>query len=138
MIPEAVSYTHLRAEEHGTVDLIDHHVLRHMTEAALRILLVLHILPLLDHRHIGHPCHKQQAGQGQAHADGHHQVENHCEEEGKQQHRRVALGGAAHHLKEGPPAAHIIGHHQQDGGDAGHGDQGRQGHKEQDVYKRQG
>ena len=63
-----------RTEEHGAGDLVDHDVGGHGLKPALVVLGILHILPLPDHGHVGHACHEQQTGQGQAHGNGHHQI----------------------------------------------------------------
>ena len=80
------------AEKHRTADLIYHDIGRYRLQATLFISRVLHILPLLDDRYVGHTLHKQQAGQGQPHPNGPHQIKGYCEDESEDQNRDVTFG----------------------------------------------
>ena len=111
------------AEEHGTGDL------HHLDPGCGNYIVVLRdAFPHVEL--VCHPLHKQQAGQHQAHANGNHQVIDHRQRDGQNQHGNVALGGLFQLLDHGTPAAHIIGHLEQNGGNAGHGNQRRIGHQQ--------
>ena len=84
-------------------------------------------------RYVGHLCHaahEEQTGDEDAHLDGHGEVKDDGEEEGREQHDDVALGVLEDGL-EAAPLAHIVGHHYEDTCQACHGDILGQGHEEE-------
>ena len=114
------------AEEQRPADLVHTDVQRHLGELILRHILV---LPAAHLRLVAHALHEQQRRQQHTHLDGHHQIEDDRQQKGQQQHQNIALGGALTQAHKGTPLAHIIRHAEQDGGDAGHGDEGCVGHQ---------
>ena len=82
-------------------------------------------------RGLGHPLHKQQTGDEQAHLDGDGEVEQDGKEEGDEQHRHVALG-VLHQSQKRPPSRHAVAHHHQHACQASHGNVLRQGHEEKE------
>ena len=124
------------AEKQGAADLVHPHMEGHLRQLILRHVLV---LPAADLRLVAHALHEQQGGQQHAHLDGHHQIEDHRQQEGQHQHQQVAAGRAPAEPDEGAPLAHVVGDAEQDGGNAGHGNQrgvGHQHHQHQHKHQR--